>query len=67
MPLDNLFALLDPAAPLPSADDRVTPVPGAEAAPLVGMQVALLYAAKSKVQRMLREEIQRLEGAQREV
>jgi RNA polymerase sigma-70 factor (ECF subfamily) len=35
---------------------------GAEAAPRVGMQVTMVYVAKSKVQKMLREEIDALEG-----
>ena len=35
---------------------------GAEAAPQVGMQVAMTYVAKSKVVQMLREEIRKLEG-----
>jgi RNA polymerase sigma-70 factor (ECF subfamily) len=36
-------------------------LPVAEVASTVQMQVAMVYVAKSKVQRMLREEIQRLE------
>ena len=36
---------------------------GQEAAARVGMKVASLFAAKSKVQRMVREEIQRLEAS----
>src|SRR5437763_1111995 len=40
VPLDNLFALLDPAAPLPSADDHVTPVPGAEALEFLAARLA---------------------------
>jgi 5-methylcytosine-specific restriction enzyme subunit McrC len=40
VPLDNLFALLDPAAPLPSADDRVSPVPGAEALEFLAARLA---------------------------
>ena len=35
---------------------------GPEAAPRVGMQVTMVYVAKSKVQKMLREEIDKLEG-----
>jgi RNA polymerase sigma-70 factor (ECF subfamily) len=35
---------------------------GAEVAPRVGMQVTMAYVAKSKVQKMLREEIDALEG-----
>jgi RNA polymerase sigma-70 factor (ECF subfamily) len=35
---------------------------GAEVAPRVGMQVTMVYVAKSKVQKMLREEVDRLEG-----
>lgn len=35
---------------------------GAEVAPRVGMQVTMAYVAKSKVQKMLKEEIDRLEG-----
>jgi RNA polymerase sigma-70 factor (ECF subfamily) len=35
---------------------------GAEVAPRVGMQVTMVYVAKSKVQKMLREEIDALEG-----
>jgi RNA polymerase sigma-70 factor (ECF subfamily) len=35
---------------------------GAEVAPRVGMQVTMVYVAKSKVQKLLREEIERLEG-----
>jgi RNA polymerase sigma-70 factor (ECF subfamily) len=37
-------------------------VPVAEAAVTVGMQVAMIYVAKSKVQKMLQEEIENLEG-----
>jgi RNA polymerase sigma-70 factor (ECF subfamily) len=36
---------------------------GAEAAQRVPLQVAMVFVAKSKVQKMLRQEIQRLEGA----
>jgi RNA polymerase sigma-70 factor (ECF subfamily) len=35
---------------------------GAEVAPRVGMQVTMVYVARSKVQKMLREEIDALEG-----
>ena len=35
---------------------------GAEVAPRVGMQVTMVYVAKSKVQKLLREEIEALEG-----
>ena len=35
---------------------------GADVAPRVGMQVAMVYVAKNKVQKMLREEVDRLEG-----
>ena len=35
---------------------------GAEAAALTGMEVATVFKAKSKVQKMLREEVSRLEG-----
>jgi RNA polymerase sigma-70 factor (ECF subfamily) len=35
---------------------------GAEVAPRVGMQVTMAYVAKGKVQKLLREEIDRLEG-----
>jgi RNA polymerase sigma-70 factor (ECF subfamily) len=35
---------------------------GAEVAPRVGMQVTMVYVAKGKVQKLLREEIDRLEG-----
>ncbi|WP_250846781.1 RNA polymerase sigma factor [Aquisphaera insulae] len=35
---------------------------GAEAAERVGMSIAAVFKAKSKVQKMLREEVQRLEG-----
>jgi RNA polymerase sigma-70 factor (ECF subfamily) len=35
---------------------------GADVAPRVGMQVTMVYVAKSKVQKMLREEIDALEG-----
>jgi RNA polymerase sigma factor (sigma-70 family) len=35
---------------------------GPEVAPRVGMQVTMVYVAKGKVQKMLREEIDRLEG-----
>jgi RNA polymerase sigma-70 factor (ECF subfamily) len=35
---------------------------GAEVAARVGMQVTMVYVAKSKVQKMLREEVDRLEG-----
>ncbi len=35
---------------------------GAEVAPRVGMQVTMTYVARSKVQKMLREEIEALEG-----
>ena len=37
-------------------------LPAAEVAATVDMQVAMVYVAKSKVQRMLREEVQKLEG-----
>ena len=37
-------------------------LPAAEVATRVGMQVAMVYVAKSKVQRMLQEEIRELEG-----
>src|SRR5262249_14947533 len=36
--------------------------PAAEVAATVGMQVAMVYVAKSKVQKLLQEEIRRLEG-----
>jgi RNA polymerase sigma-70 factor (ECF subfamily) len=35
---------------------------GPEAAPRVGLQVTMVYVAKSKVQKLLREEVDRLEG-----
>jgi RNA polymerase sigma-70 factor (ECF subfamily) len=35
---------------------------GAEVARRVGMQITMVYVAKSKVQKMLREEVDRLEG-----
>jgi RNA polymerase sigma-70 factor (ECF subfamily) len=35
---------------------------GAEVAPQVGMQVTMVYVAKCKVQKLLREEVDRLEG-----
>jgi RNA polymerase sigma-70 factor (ECF subfamily) len=35
---------------------------GAEVAPRVGMQVTMVYVARGKVQKLLREEIDRLEG-----
>ena len=35
---------------------------GPEAAPRVGMQVTMVYVARGKVQKMLREEIDALEG-----
>jgi RNA polymerase sigma-70 factor (ECF subfamily) len=35
---------------------------GAEVATLLGMKVATVFVARSKVQRMLREEVKRLEG-----
>ncbi len=47
VPLDNLFALLDPAAPLPSADDRVTPVPGAEALEFLAARLAQRMAERA--------------------
>src|SRR5262249_13899151 len=37
-------------------------LPAAEVAAAVRMQVAMVYVAKSKVQKMLREEIQKLEA-----
>ena len=37
-------------------------VPAAEVATTVRMQVAMVYVAKSKVQKMLQEEIQKLEA-----
>jgi hypothetical protein len=37
-------------------------LPVAEVAANVHMQVAMVYVAKSKVQKMLREEIQKLEA-----
>jgi RNA polymerase sigma-70 factor (ECF subfamily) len=36
--------------------------PGAEAAAALGMKVATVFVARSKVQKMLQEEVQRLEG-----
>src|SRR5262249_61170798 len=36
---------------------------GAEAATKLGMKVAAVFVAKSRVQKMLREEVRRLEGA----
>ncbi|HZY90661.1 MAG TPA: hypothetical protein VFE78_37910 [Gemmataceae bacterium] len=47
VPLDNLFALLDPAAPLPSADDRVMPVPGAEALEFLAARLAQRMAERA--------------------
>jgi 5-methylcytosine-specific restriction enzyme subunit McrC len=47
VPLDNLFMLLDPAAPLPSADDRVTPVPGAEALEFLAARLAQRMAERA--------------------
>ena len=41
-------------------------LPGAQAAQQLDMKVATVYVAKSEVQRMLREEIQELEGPQRD-
>src|SRR5947207_2353024 len=38
-------------------------LPGAEAAARVGMKVSAAYVAKSKVQKMLQEELGRLEAA----
>jgi RNA polymerase sigma-70 factor (ECF subfamily) len=35
---------------------------GAEVAPRVGMQVTMVYVARGKVQKLLREEVDRLEG-----
>jgi RNA polymerase sigma-70 factor (ECF subfamily) len=37
---------------------------GAEAATLLGMQVATVFVARSKVQKMLQDEVRKLEGAQ---
>jgi RNA polymerase sigma-70 factor (ECF subfamily) len=37
-------------------------LPGAEVAPRVNMQVAMVYVARSKVQKMLKEEIDQLRG-----
>ena len=39
---------------------------GAEAAAALGMKVATVFVARSKVQKMLQEEVQRLEGPERE-
>jgi RNA polymerase sigma-70 factor (ECF subfamily) len=39
--------------------------PGAEAGRALGMKVATVFVARSKVQRMLQEEIQKLEGPDR--
>ena len=39
---------------------------GAEVAPRVGMQVTMVYVARSKVQKMLRQEIDALEGRESE-
>jgi RNA polymerase sigma-70 factor (ECF subfamily) len=39
---------------------------GSEVAPRVGMQVTMVYVAKSKVQKMLREEMEALEGREAE-
>jgi 5-methylcytosine-specific restriction enzyme subunit McrC len=47
VPLDNLFALLDPAAPLPSADDRITPVPGAETLEFLAARLAQRMAERA--------------------
>jgi RNA polymerase sigma factor (sigma-70 family) len=38
--------------------------PGAEVAALLGMQIATVFVARSKVQKMLRDEIRKLEDAQ---
>jgi DNA-directed RNA polymerase specialized sigma24 family protein len=37
---------------------------GAEVAPRVGIQVTMVYVAKSKVQKMLREELDAIEGSE---
>jgi 5-methylcytosine-specific restriction enzyme subunit McrC len=47
VPLDNLFALLDPTAPLPAADDRVTPAPGAEALEFLAARLAQRMAERA--------------------
>ena len=39
---------------------------GSEAAGRVNMQVAMVYVARSKVQKMLKEEIDRLQGGPEE-
>jgi RNA polymerase sigma-70 factor (ECF subfamily) len=41
-------------------------LPGAEVATRVNMQVAMVYVARSKVQKMLKEEIDRLQGSPEE-
>lgn len=41
-------------------------LPGAEVASRVNMQVAMVYVARSKVQKMLKEEINRLQGSPEE-
>ena len=40
---------------------------GAETATLLGMQVATVFVARSKVQKMLQDEVRKLEGAQERV
>jgi 5-methylcytosine-specific restriction enzyme subunit McrC len=47
VPLDNLFALLDPAAPLPSAADRVAPAPGTEALEFLAARLAQRMAERA--------------------
>jgi RNA polymerase sigma-70 factor (ECF subfamily) len=37
-------------------------LPGAETAERLGLQVAAVFKAKSRVQRMIREEVAKLEG-----
>ena len=39
-------------------------VPVAEVAARTGLQVAMVYVARSKVQKMLQEEIRKLDGAE---
>src|SRR5438094_8706493 len=47
VPLSNLFRLLDPAAPLPSAPDAVTPAPAAHLFDLLAGQFAHRLAERA--------------------
>jgi 5-methylcytosine-specific restriction enzyme subunit McrC len=49
IPLDSLFFLLDPTAPVPAAADRVVPAPGSEVLDFLAGQLACRIAAVAAV------------------